>query len=78
MYGNYEHHGCKGGRGMHRGEGFGFGQGFGEFFEEEDFPHSKELQVEALKRKKDHLELRKRDIDLELKYIDEKIKSIEK
>lgn len=40
LYGNYEHHGCKGGRGMHRGEGFGFGQGFGEFFEEEDFPHS--------------------------------------
>ncbi len=78
MYGNYEQHGCRGGRGMHKGECHGSEHGFGRFLEQEDFPYSKELEVESLKRKKEHLELRKRDIDLELKYIDEKIKSIEK
>ena len=78
MYGNYEQHGCRGGRGMHKGEYHGSEHGFGRFLEQEDFPYSKELEVESLKRKKEHLELRKRDIDLELKYLDEKIKSIEK
>ena len=78
MYGNYEQHGCRGGRGMHKGECHGSEHGFGRFLEQEDFPYSKELEVESLKRKKEHLELRMRDIDLELKYIDEKIKSIEK
>lgn len=75
MFG-YSEHGCRGGSGMHEGEGFG--HGFGLFFEEEDFPASKGLQVEFLKRKRDHLELRKKDIDAEIKYIDEKIGSLEK
>ena len=63
---------------MHGGECHGSEYGFGRFLEHEDIPYSKELEVESLKRKKEHLELRKRDIDLELKYIDEKIKSLEK
>jgi hypothetical protein len=77
MYGNYEQ-GCRGGKGMRSGGCHGSEHGFGRFLEQEDFPYSKELRVESLKRKKEHLGMRKRDIDLELKYIDEKIKSIEK
>ncbi len=77
MFGNFEHS-CAGGRRMHRGEGFGMRNWFGHFSEAEDFPNSKEMEIEFLKRKKYHIELRKHDVDLELKYIDEKIKSFEK
>ncbi len=77
MFGYYEHP-CEGRGWMHSGEGFGMRHWFGHFSEAEDFPYSKEMELEFLKRKKDHLELRKRDIDLEIKYIDEKIKSYEK
>ena len=80
MFGYYENFGC--GRGMGRGGGFGFrhgcfrrgmGRGVGLFG-----PGSiGETEIEALKRYREHVDLRKKDLEAEIRYIDEKIASLD-
>ncbi len=92
MYGYYDDFGY--GRGMGRGRGMGFGyghgagychgpgygfgsglgRGFGRFFG----GLFGESEVETLKRYRDRLVLHKKDLEAELKYVDDRIQSLEK
>jgi hypothetical protein len=83
--------GC--GRGMRRGGGFGFGRGSSGFRQGRGLGFRGgpgrdpglsgpsflgEGDLDLLKRYRDHLDLRKKDIEAELKSVDEKIASLGK
>jgi len=60
--------------GPHFGFGYGLGRGFGRFFGGL-FGGD---EIETLKRYRDRLELHKKDLEAELKYVNERITQLEK
>ncbi|MGC8595934.1 MAG: hypothetical protein ACP5US_10755 [Candidatus Kryptoniota bacterium] len=87
MFGYYEDFGYgRGGFGLGRGRGYGSGfcygrglglgrgRGFGWF----GLPFFGGSEVESLKLYRDRLELHKKDIEAEIKYVNERIESLEK
>lgn len=89
MFGYYDDYGYGrgigvGGFGFGRGRGSGFcyghglGLGRGRGFGWLGLPFFGGSEVESLKRYRDRLELHKKDLEAEIKYINERIESLEK
>ncbi|RME00968.1 MAG: hypothetical protein D6814_02490 [Calditrichaeota bacterium] len=79
MFGFGAGRGCRGGMGMMGRGGWEMAEGYGwPYWGWGQLPFSKETEIEMLKRYKDRLELRKKEIDAEIKSIEERIKTLEK
>lgn len=66
------------GRGSCQGHGFGLCYGVGRGFGRFGGPFFGESEAETLKRYRDRLELHKKDLDAEIKNVNERIESLEK
>lgn len=79
MFGFGRGRGCRGGMGMHGTEGWGMGPGYtGHFAPGWAYPPDKETELAMLKRYRDRIELRKKELEAELEMLDKRIKELEK